>query len=121
MIQRECFQEAISLVFWENTLLDIGEVSYLEVDESIRCSDGHTRFYIQQKVNVGSKTSGIDVNSECSSSRGRKRQLGWLPVCEWIIEVNNVFWEQFLTENPGPIDSFEVQRKKKRGRQKKES
>lgn len=81
-----------------------------------------TRDFIdKKKVNVGSKTSGIDVNSECSSSRGRKRQLGSLPVCEWIIEVNNVFWEQFLTENPGPIDSFEVQRKKKRGRQKKES
>ncbi|KAK4361621.1 hypothetical protein RND71_020573 [Anisodus tanguticus] len=71
-----------SLIFWEYIM------SSVDLDESISCADP------QLNVDVGSKISDIDMNSEPNGNASSNVPTG----------VNDVFWEQFLTENPGSTD-----------------
>nr|XP_010916598.1 heat stress transcription factor A-4b [Elaeis guineensis] len=62
-------------------------------------------------ADIRSKASEIDVNSapaapECDSSRDGAAGTA---ACTMAAGVNDVFWEQFLTETPGSSDTQEVQ------------
>ncbi|KAA8519605.1 hypothetical protein F0562_013950 [Nyssa sinensis] len=107
-----------SLIFWENIIHDSGEAdiqqnSSLELDKSTSCADSPTISYTQLNVDVGSKTSGIDMNSEpaaaivCEVAASQEQEAGTAATAP--TGVNDVFWEQFLTENPGSTDAQEVQ------------
>ncbi|XP_009590974.1 heat stress transcription factor A-4c-like [Nicotiana tomentosiformis] len=105
-----------SLTFWENILHDVDQngmrrSSSVDLDASISCADSPTISYSQLNVDIGSNISGIDMNSEPNRitvpevalqedqvvviGTATNRQTG----------VNDVFWEQFLTENPGSTES----------------
>lgn len=102
-----------SLTFWEYTLCDIDlaemrRSSSMDLDESISCADSPAISYPQLTVDVGSKVSDIDVNSEPNGNATpdvtpTDNRVGTasnnVPT-----GVNDVFWEQFLTENPGSTD-----------------
>lgn len=109
-----------SLTFWEKMLLDVSEGllqhnSSLELVESTSCGPSTSICYTQLNVDAGGKTSGIDMNSEPKSGLALEVQR---PAEEQAIVaatnvrsgVNDVFWEQFLTENPGSNDSAEPHR-----------
>ncbi|XP_059285304.1 heat stress transcription factor A-4c-like [Lycium ferocissimum] len=101
-----------SLTFWEYILCDIDQAamrrSYsLDLDETISCADSPAISYRQLNDDVGSKISGIDMNSEPTGNatpdvtppEDRVAIANNVPT-----GVNDVFWEQFLTENPGSTD-----------------
>ncbi|KAL2494826.1 Heat stress transcription factor A-4a [Forsythia ovata] len=112
-----------SLRLWENIVLDVDEGSVqrntsLELDESTICADSLTISSTQLKFDVGSKTCGIDMNSEPDPAFILEVQpsLGEQPVgmaTNVQAGVNDVFWEQFLTENPGSNDASEFQSERK--------
>ncbi|KAJ8531524.1 hypothetical protein K7X08_026958 [Anisodus acutangulus] len=84
-----------SLTFWEYILCDIDQrSSSVDLDESISCADSPAISYPQLNIDVGSKVSDIDMNSEPNENASSNVPTG----------VNDVFWEQFLTENPGSTD-----------------
>ncbi|KAI3456107.1 hypothetical protein Pfo_012770 [Paulownia fortunei] len=108
-----------SLMFWEKIVLDVGEGlgqrnSSLELVESTSCALSPSISYTQLNVDVGGKTSGIDMNCEPKTAFVPEVQP---PAEEQAVGtatnvrtgVNDVFWEQFLTENPGSNDSSEFQ------------
>lgn len=102
-----------SLTFWEYTLRDIDQArmrqsSSIDLDESISCADSPAISYPQLTVDVGSKVSDIDMNAEPNGNTTPD-----VTPPENQVEtasnnvptgVNDVFWEQFLTENPGSTD-----------------
>ncbi|XP_055827670.1 heat stress transcription factor A-4a-like [Solanum dulcamara] len=101
-----------SLTFWEYILRDIDQAamrrsSSVDLDESISCADSPAISYPQLTVDVGSKVSDIDMNSEPNGNATPD-----VTPPENLVEiasnvptgVNDVFWEQFLTENPGSTD-----------------
>ncbi|KAK6123962.1 hypothetical protein DH2020_042307 [Rehmannia glutinosa] len=105
-----------SLIFWEKLVLDAGEGlvqpnSSLELVESESCVPSPSISYTQLNLDVGAKTSEIDMNSEPKipevQPRAEERALG--TATNGRTGVNDVFWEQFLTENPGSNDSSELQ------------
>lgn len=99
-----------SLTFWEDVLKNVGEAylqqnSPLELDESTSCADSPSICYTQLNVDVDFKTSEIDMNSEPASAvvpvvTASKEQLAGA-AANVQTGANDVFWEQFLTENPG--------------------
>lgn len=106
-----------SLMLWEKIVLDAREglaqsYSPLELDESTNCAPSPTISYTRLNIDVESRTSGIDMNSEPNSAVVPEEQP---PIEEQAVGtattaragVNDVFWEQFLTENPGSNDSSE--------------
>lgn len=112
-----------SLMLWEKIVLDAHEglaQSYLplELDESTNCAPSPTISYTRLNIDVESRTSGIDMNSEPNSAIVPEEQP---PIEEQTVGtatiaragVNDVFWEQFLTENPGSNDSSESQTRRK--------
>ncbi|XP_019198635.1 PREDICTED: heat stress transcription factor A-4c-like [Ipomoea nil] len=101
-----------SLIFWENMLQDVGqtvvhESPAIELDESTSCADSPAISYTQLNDEVEPKTSGIDMNIEPSANP----VLEVAPPEETGVAsnvptgVNDLFWEQFLTENPGSTDA----------------
>ncbi|CAA2953870.1 heat stress transcription factor A-4a-like [Olea europaea subsp. europaea] len=111
-----------SLRLWENIVLHVGEGlvdhnTSTELDESTICEDGLTISSAQLNSDVGSKTCGIDMNSkpdtaiipELQPSTG-EQQLGMATNVR--AGANDVFWEQFLTENPGSnnVSEFQLER-----------
>ncbi|KAM7505858.1 hypothetical protein LguiB_004762 [Lonicera macranthoides] len=111
-----------SLMFWENLLGNVDEFclrqkSSMELDESTSCADSPDICYTQLNLDVGSKNSVIDMNAEPASltvgevtaSEERVDEAVTIPPTG----VNDVFWEQFLTENPGSADTREVQSERK--------
>ncbi|KAK6124169.1 hypothetical protein DH2020_042078 [Rehmannia glutinosa] len=105
-----------SLIFWEKLVLDAGEGlvqpnSSLELVESESCVPSPSISYTQLNLDVGAKTSEIDMNSEPKipevQPRAEERAVG--TATNGRTGVNDVFWEQFLTENPGSNDSSELQ------------
>ncbi|CAN4105659.1 unnamed protein product [Withania somnifera] len=120
-----------SLTFWEDVLQDVDQVGIqqncsLELDESTSCANSPAISYTQLNVDVGPKASGIDMNSEpnANSTPEVAEPENKVAVTGTAIPtgVNDVFWEQFLTEIPGSVDASEVQSERKdTGTKKNES
>lgn len=113
-----------SLSFWENIVKDIGQTnsknSNGELDESTSCSDSPGISCIQLNVDSRPKSPGIDMNSEPATAAApepvepvaSKEQVAGTSTT-MPTGVNDVFWEQFLTENPGSSDTQEIQSERK--------
>ncbi|XVF87273.1 hypothetical protein PTKIN_Ptkin18bG0105800 [Pterospermum kingtungense] len=106
-----------SLVFWENVVHDFGQTNIqlnpnLELDESTS-TESPAISCVQLNVDARPKSPGIDMNSEpvavvASEPVAAKEQAAGTTAPS-AAGVNDVFWEQFLTENPGSTDTQEVQ------------
>lgn len=112
-----------SLMLWEKIVLDAREglaqsYSLLELDESTNCAPSPSISYTRLNIDVEPRTSGIDMNSEPNPAVVPEELP---PIEEHVVGtatiaragVNDVFWEQFLTENPGSNDSSESQTRRK--------
>ncbi|KAE8734294.1 Heat stress transcription factor A-4a [Hibiscus syriacus] len=107
-----------SMVFWENVVHSFGQTSIqlnsnLELDALTSCAQSPAISCIQLNVDSWPKSPRIDMNSEpttvlTSEPVARKEQAVGTTVPA-AAGVNDVFWEQFLTENPGSTDTQEVQ------------
>ncbi|XP_019169382.1 PREDICTED: heat stress transcription factor A-4c [Ipomoea nil] len=98
-----------SLIFWDNILQDVAQTEL--DDESRRCADSPAISYTQLNADtITANTRGIDMNSEPNAS-----PLLEVPgtVTNAPTGVNDVFWEQFLTENPGSSNVSQVQQERK--------
>ncbi|KAK9706842.1 hypothetical protein RND81_07G155600 [Saponaria officinalis] len=110
------------LGFWENLVYEVEEHSVrknspLELAESTTtCPESPAISYTQLNLDMPYNSSIIDVNSDppsiavpvisCPAQR-KEHEAG---TAETVPQrVNDVFWEQFLTENPGSSDAQEVQ------------
>ncbi|KAK7306489.1 hypothetical protein VNO77_44433 [Canavalia gladiata] len=110
-----------SMAFWENLARDVGDTfvqshSSMDFDESTSCADSPTISCVQLDVDVQPKSPGIDMNSEPTvaaiSDLGalKDQPVATAPVATG---VNDVFWEQFLTENPGSSEMQEARSERK--------
>ncbi|CAN4116587.1 unnamed protein product [Withania somnifera] len=101
-----------SLTLWEYILCGVDQAgmrqsSSMDLDESISCADSPAISYPQLTTDLGSKVSDIDMNSEPNGNatpdvtppENRVETASNVPT-----GVNDVFWQQFLTENPGSTD-----------------
>ncbi|KAE9610401.1 hypothetical protein Lal_00006053 [Lupinus albus] len=105
-----------SLVVWENIALAIGDTfihvhSNLDFDESTSCAVTLSISREEVDVEVHPKSSGIDMNSEPAAAAApdpvaSKAQPSRTTAV--ATGVNDVFWEQFLTENPGSSGAQEL-------------
>ncbi|VFQ97089.1 unnamed protein product [Cuscuta campestris] len=127
LLNKELFDQLeSSLICWETMLLDIGqtvtvqEISAAELDESTSVADSPAISYAQLNDDVEpTKTTGIDVNadpnanpvSDVGPDKEPETAQGIAPSTPK--RVNDLFWEQFLTENPGSTDAPEVQSERK--------
>lgn len=102
-----------SLTFWENLVLDVNQGldqcnSLQEMDETTNCANSPPVSCSQLDVDVGSKISGIDMNAEPNTSFVPEVSAAAEQAVEMtsIVRtgINDVFWEQFLTENPGSTE-----------------
>ncbi|PIN21446.1 hypothetical protein CDL12_05870 [Handroanthus impetiginosus] len=121
-----------SLMFWEKLALDVGDVLVqrnssldLELAESTSCALSPSISYTQLNLEVVNKTSGIDMNSEPKTAvvpelQPTHEDQSVATATNVRTGVNDVFWEQFLTENPGSNDSSEVHSERK-GAEKNEN
>lgn len=118
-----------SLTFWEDIVSDFSQSHFqissnIELDESnsTGCAESPAISYVQLNVDIRPKSPDIDVNSDpvptgasdpaASKEQSPKEQaIGPTPTLP--TGVNDVFWEQFLTENPGSSDTQEVQSERK--------
>ncbi|XP_044496611.1 heat stress transcription factor A-4a-like [Mangifera indica] len=118
-----------SLTFWENIVHDVDETAFqpnssLELDESTSCADSPAISCIQLNVDARPKSPGIDMNAEpvvaAASDPGVSKEPAAVTTAPVTTGVNDVFWEQFLTENPGSTETQEVQseRREPDGRKK---
>lgn len=119
----------LSLSLWESLFHDVEQVdaqrfSLMDLAaESTSCAaDSPAISYTQLNVDVLSNSSTIDMNSEPSStaaappSDDATSQLKEPEASNAHAAkpgVNDVFWEQFLTENPGSTGTQEVQSERK--------
>ncbi|KAJ9168659.1 hypothetical protein P3X46_020156 [Hevea brasiliensis] len=109
-----------TLRFWESIVNDvqtnIQSNSTLELDESTSCAESLALSCVQFSADNRPKSPAIDMNSEpavasaTESDPPKEPATGTAPVAAG---VNDVFWEQFLTENPGSTDTQEVQSERK--------
>ncbi|KAE8689856.1 Heat stress transcription factor A-4a [Hibiscus syriacus] len=105
-------QLELSMVFWENAVHDFGRTNIQlssNLDESTSCLESPSISCIQPSIDAPAKCSRIDMNSEpatvvASEPLTAKEQPAPIPA-----GINDVFWEQFLTENPGSTDTRDVQ------------
>lgn len=113
-----------SLTFWEDVLQDVDQAGMrpnclLQLDESTSCADSPAISYTQLNIDVGPKASGIDMNSEPNANimpevaepEDKAAVAG--TSTNVPTGVNDLFWEQFLTENPGSVDAPEIQSERK--------
>lgn len=106
-----------SLKFWENitimpeiSRLQREENSSIELDETeTSCADSPTISYTQLNIETGPRKDGLDMNSEHMGPSLAEVS----PVASVVAGANDVFWEQFLTENPGSGDAVEAQLERK--------
>lgn len=114
-----------SLTFWENILLNIRQTcekhnSSPGLDEATSSAESPTASYTQlniQNTDIRTKTSGIDMNCEpiaaaVTDNAASEEQQAVNPR-NAPTGTNDVFWEQFLTENPGSMDASEAQSERK--------
>eukprot|EP00268_Persea_americana_P012934 TRINITY_DN1557_c0_g1_i2.p1 TRINITY_DN1557_c0_g1~~TRINITY_DN1557_c0_g1_i2.p1 ORF type:complete len:447 (+),score=103.51 TRINITY_DN1557_c0_g1_i2:640-1980(+) len=64
---------------------------------------------IQVHADIRSKASGIDVNSKPAATEVQSSMERVDVASAAATGVNDMFWEQFLTETPGSLDTQEVQ------------
>ncbi|GMJ14745.1 heat shock transcription factor A4A, ARABIDOPSIS THALIANA HEAT SHOCK TRANSCRIPTION FACTOR A4A [Hibiscus trionum] len=111
-----------SMVFWENVVHNFSQTSIqlnsnLELDESTSCAESPEISCTQLNIDAWPKSPRIDMNSEpatvdTSDTVATKEQAA-VTTAPAAAGVNDVFWEQFLTENPGSTDTQEVQSDRK--------
>ncbi|XP_022720356.1 heat stress transcription factor A-4c-like [Durio zibethinus] len=105
-----------SLVFWENVVHSFGQTNVqlntsLELDE-LTSAESQAKSCMQLNVDGRPKSPEIDMNSEpvtivASALIAAKEQAAGTTAPS-TTGVNDLFWEQFLTENPGSTDTLEV-------------
>ena len=115
-----------TLSFWENILINVGQAcdrltSSPALVESTSCAGSPVVSYTEPNANdvsVGPKISEIDmdcdqntntavINDTANSDELVAMNSTNVP-SNGPTGVNDVFWEQFLTENPGSTNSSEV-------------
>ncbi|GMI93508.1 heat shock transcription factor A4A, ARABIDOPSIS THALIANA HEAT SHOCK TRANSCRIPTION FACTOR A4A [Hibiscus trionum] len=111
-----------SMLFWENVVHDFGQTniqrnSNFEFDESTSCAETPSISCIQLNIDARPKSPGIDMNSVPSPivtfEPITAKEQPAVPTEPPRAGVNDMFWEQFLTENPGSTDTQEVQSERK--------
>ncbi|XP_030513730.1 heat stress transcription factor A-4a-like [Rhodamnia argentea] len=127
-----------SLTIWENIARDVSENliqrnSTLDFDETTSCADSPAISCIQLNIDAQPRSPTIDMNSEPATATVFEPVLATTsePTSTVASELvsskehaasaapnapagaNDVFWEQFLTENPGSSDVQEVQSDRK--------
>ncbi|KAK8482310.1 hypothetical protein V6N13_078163 [Hibiscus sabdariffa] len=107
-----------SMVFWENVVHNFGQTSIqlnsnLELDESTSCAESPAISCIQLNIDAWPKSPRIDINSEpatvVTSEPVVTKEQATVNTTPAAAGVNDVFWEQFLTENPGYTETREAQ------------
>ncbi|KAB1221547.1 Heat stress transcription factor A-4c [Morella rubra] len=114
-----------SLLFWENIVHDVDQTcgkvnSNMELDESTTSAESPPISCRQPIVDIRPKSPGIDMNSEPSTAAAPEsfqtiasKETAAVNATTVPTGVNDVFWEQFLTENPGSSDAQEIQSERK--------
>ncbi|GAU18801.1 hypothetical protein TSUD_80900 [Trifolium subterraneum] len=109
-----------SVLFWETIAKEVADSlvhthSNIDFDESTSCADSLSISCRQIDVEVRPKSPEIDMNSEPAAAApetvASKEQPVGIPTA--ATGVNDVFWEQFLTEDPGASEAQEVQSERK--------
>ncbi|KAL4312756.1 hypothetical protein GQ457_01G041620 [Hibiscus cannabinus] len=107
-----------SMVFWENVVHNFSQTSIqlnsnLELDESTSCAESPAISCIQLNIDAWPKSPRIDMNSEpatvVTSEPVVTKEQATVNTTPAAAGVNDVFWEQFLTENPGSTETREAQ------------
>ncbi|XP_054800593.1 heat stress transcription factor A-4a-like [Prosopis cineraria] len=109
------------LLFWENIAHDFSDSfvhshSNMNLDESTSCVDSPAISCMQPDDELHPTSPGIDMNSEPAGATvsdpasSKEKPVGTTTIAAG---VNDVFWEQFLTENPGSSETQEVQSERK--------
>ncbi|XP_002522270.2 heat stress transcription factor A-4a [Ricinus communis] len=111
-----------SLTLWESIRDDvqtnIQRDSTMELDESTSCAESPAISCVPLNIDIRPKSPTIDMNSEPAAASApepdppKEQAAGTAPPTV-ATGVNDVFWEQFLTENPGSTDTQEVQSERK--------
>lgn len=110
-----------SMTFWEDITHDVGDIFVqshlnLDFDASTSCADSPAISCVQLEVEDQPKSPGINMNSEPSVvavpdlDASKEQPVGKAPV---TTGVNDIFWERFLTENPGSSEMQEAQSERK--------
>ncbi|KAJ0236896.1 Heat stress transcription factor A-4a [Hirschfeldia incana] len=112
-----------SIAVWENLVSDDScegmeqptrSMMTLDVDDSSTCPESPPLSCIQLSIDTRPKSPPpakiIDMNTEPDVS---KEQNTAAPSPPPAAGVNDVFWQQFLTENPGSAEQREVQPERK--------
>ncbi|CAH2078590.1 unnamed protein product [Thlaspi arvense] len=114
-----------SIAIWENLVSDSCEsmaqstrsMMTLDVDESSTCPESPPLSCIQLSIDTRPKSPAspriIDMNSEPDVSKEQNTVAAPAPPPPPAAGVNDVFWQQFLTENPGSTEQREVQSDRK--------
>ncbi|KAF9683707.1 hypothetical protein SADUNF_Sadunf04G0042200 [Salix dunnii] len=123
LLNMEQFEQLeLSLTFWENMVHDVVQThnhntSTIEMDESTSGAESPAISCVQLIVDFRPKSPVIDMNSEPSIAvvpepvSPKEQPAGTSPAV--ATGANDLFWEQFLTENPGSTDTQEVQSERK--------
>lgn len=80
-----------------------------ELTESTSYVESPSLSPIQVHADIRSKASGIDVNSKPAAAEVQSSMESVKVAPAAATGVNDMFWEQFLTETPGSLDAQEVQ------------
>lgn len=110
-----------SIGIWENLVSDSCEsmlqsrsMMTLDVDESSTCPQSPPLSCIQLSIDTRPKSPPsqriIDMNSEPDFSKEQNTVAAAPPP---VAGANDVFWQQFFTENPGSTEQREVQSERK--------
>ncbi|XP_058731647.1 heat stress transcription factor A-4c-like [Vicia villosa] len=109
-----------SVAFWETVANEIGDNfvhshSDIDLDEPTSCADSLSVSCRQLEAEIRPKSPEIDMNSEPAAPPPETVALKEQPVgiTTAATGVNDVFWEQFLTEDPGAAEAQEVQSERK--------
>ncbi|KAJ0247066.1 hypothetical protein HA466_0165280 [Hirschfeldia incana] len=112
-----------SIAVWENLVSDSSEsmeqetrsMMTLDVDESSTCPNSPPLTSVQLSIDTRLKSPTsprtIEMNSEPDAAKEQTIVAPPTPPAE--AGVNDVFWQQLLTENPGSTDQKEVQSERK--------
>ncbi|KAL0873831.1 hypothetical protein Bca101_023536 [Brassica carinata] len=119
-----------SVAVWENLVSDdscegmaqsIKRMMTLDVDDSSTCPESPPLSCIQLSIDTCPKspTKIIDMNSETDVSKEQNTVAP--PPPPPAAGVNDVFWQQLLTENPGSTEQREVQPERKEDKAEEQS
>ncbi|KAJ8761901.1 hypothetical protein K2173_006503 [Erythroxylum novogranatense] len=111
-----------SLTFWENIAHNAGDTHHQnhspgELDESTSCAESPDVSCVHLNIDIRPRSPVIDMNSDPGVAVAqepfpeKEQAAGTAPAA--VIGVNDVFWEQFLTENPGSTDTHDAQSERK--------